>query len=336
MKKLNTVVALLGLGVLADAQGISANVNGRHVSFQDVQPLMMSGHVMVPVRGIFEMMDVQMNWDEGAQTLTANQGPNNIRLTINSAYATVNDKQVYLDAPVRMVRGRTMVPLRFLSESLGATVDWVGVSRTVEINTKHVDPRESTGYKMVTIRDGVVLPFIFDGTISSNQSVTGDKFTARIDTRRADNYQGLPMGTVLQGHVSYISPRRGNIPGVLGISFDIIRFLDRKEVPISSYLVQVDLNAAEDSNKPWVAQSDQSSPNLKYVGYSVERRLWLIVDLDAKGPIAGKLEIQSAMGRRYNEILQKPSLSRDVTIERGTRGGIRLTQDLIFRVPTNQ
>jgi len=56
-----------------------------------------------------------------------------IILQIGNIYATVNDKTVKLDAAPYIKNGRTMVPLRFISEAFGATTDWNPTTRTVLI-----------------------------------------------------------------------------------------------------------------------------------------------------------------------------------------------------------
>ncbi len=138
---MKTLHILFGIGcacasVLSSAQEIRASVNGETVEFKDVQPTMIHGHVMVPVRGIFEKMGITMSWDAANQTVAASHGKTNMTLTLNSRFATINNEQVPLDASVKEIAGRTMVPLRFLSESLGAKVEWVEQTRTVEITTQ--------------------------------------------------------------------------------------------------------------------------------------------------------------------------------------------------------
>lgn len=57
----------------------------------------------------------------------------NIQLTIGSTTATVNEKAVPIDVPPVLISGRTLVPVRFIAESMGAKVDWQGETQTVKI-----------------------------------------------------------------------------------------------------------------------------------------------------------------------------------------------------------
>jgi hypothetical protein len=58
----------------------------------------------------------------------------------------VNGERVPLDVPAQVIAGHTMVPLRFLSEALGANVGWDGRTRTVEIMTAAGNERPSAAF----------------------------------------------------------------------------------------------------------------------------------------------------------------------------------------------
>jgi len=128
---------LLALGarpVIAQG-GIRVVVNGSPVEFDTIGPRQTNGHVLVPLRGVLEKIGAYVDWDSATQTVLANKGDTSIRLPIGSRYATVNGSRVLLDTPATTMAGSTMVPLRFLSESLGATVRWNERTNTVLIFT---------------------------------------------------------------------------------------------------------------------------------------------------------------------------------------------------------
>lgn len=102
----------------------------------DVDAKVVNGSTLVPMRGIFEDLDAQISWDGNTKTVTAISGETTIKLTINSDYAYINGKQVKLTQKAQIIDGRTMVPLRFVSESLGATVNWDGTTNSIFILTK--------------------------------------------------------------------------------------------------------------------------------------------------------------------------------------------------------
>ena len=87
------------------------------------------------MRAIFEALGASVDWNGAAQTVTATNGDTVVRLTIGSATATVNGVSVTIDQPGVVVNGRTLVPLRFVAESFGVSVNWNGATRTVTITS---------------------------------------------------------------------------------------------------------------------------------------------------------------------------------------------------------
>jgi hypothetical protein len=88
----------------------------------DVAPIVESGRVLVPVRAIAETLKIAVLWDAKEQKVTLTGENKNIVLTVGEKIAFVDGKTILLDVPARIVNGRTMVPLRFVGESLGKNV----------------------------------------------------------------------------------------------------------------------------------------------------------------------------------------------------------------------
>jgi hypothetical protein len=118
----------------AAAESITVIVDGAALAL-DVPPVQVAGRVLVPLRGIFERLGAQVIFDPVAQTVTATRGAVTVVLRLGSREARINQRIVLLDIPPLALRGRTMVPLRFVSEALGARVDWDERTRTVLIYT---------------------------------------------------------------------------------------------------------------------------------------------------------------------------------------------------------
>lgn len=88
---------------------------------------------MVPLRAIMEALGATVNWEAETQTVNAQKPGFVFSMSIGEWYAFANGKQINLDVPAMIENGRTLVPVRVISESLGATVNWDGTSRTVTI-----------------------------------------------------------------------------------------------------------------------------------------------------------------------------------------------------------
>jgi len=116
----------------AGAQGVTIIVNGGTVTF-DQPPIERGGRVFVPLRGVFERLGASVVYANG--TINATGNGRNISLRIGSTTATVNGQSVGVDVAPFLVGARTLVPLRFVAQSLGATVDYNSSNRTVTINS---------------------------------------------------------------------------------------------------------------------------------------------------------------------------------------------------------
>lgn len=114
------------------AKQISLSVNQIALN-TDVPPLIFDGRVFVPFRRILETLGASVIWDSESQTAFAIKSPISMALRPGSPDAFINGIPVPMEAPVRIIDGRVLVPLRFVSERLGATVIWNDQSRSVSI-----------------------------------------------------------------------------------------------------------------------------------------------------------------------------------------------------------
>ncbi|MDQ2087005.1 stalk domain-containing protein [Herbivorax sp. ANBcel31] len=112
---------------------INVTVNDSMIEF-DVSPIIVNGRTMVPVRGVFESLDAKVSWFEETKTVLVLKENTRIYLIVDSLNAYVNEELVKLDVPAKIINGRTLVPIRFISETLGAKVSWDENNRTVRID----------------------------------------------------------------------------------------------------------------------------------------------------------------------------------------------------------
>ena len=107
-------------------------LNNKILGF-DVPPIIEDGSTLVPMRFLFEQMGADVEWDSETQTATATIENKAVTFSIDNVNARINNKPAKMDVPARLVNGKTMVPLRFLSENMGYDVDWDADSRTAII-----------------------------------------------------------------------------------------------------------------------------------------------------------------------------------------------------------
>ncbi|MGF7186530.1 hypothetical protein GGQ84_002647 [Desulfitispora alkaliphila] len=111
-------------------------INEETVDF-DVPAQMLNGRTMVPLRGIFELYGAEVDWDSSTNTIKAVKENTTIILQVNNKEGLVNNKKIELDVPAQIVDGRTLVPLRFISESMGLNVKWDGETGTAFIQSNN-------------------------------------------------------------------------------------------------------------------------------------------------------------------------------------------------------
>lgn len=133
------IILMLTLGDKADAAEpgpvISLVIDGRGVS-ADVQPIQRNGRMLVPIRVIAEQTGAQVQYDGAIRQVVVSKQGKRIVIPIDQSAAYVDGKRVTLDVPATIVKKRTLVPIRFVSESLGYQVDWNAASKVAMVWTK--------------------------------------------------------------------------------------------------------------------------------------------------------------------------------------------------------
>lgn len=169
MKKLVSIVLSLAIllscvGVFASSgEKITVTLNGEALAF-DVEPVIENDRVMVPFRAIFEALgcNVTYNVQEGRQFVTAIRGENQLIFQIGAYDMWVNGNAEALDVPPVIKQGRTLVPVRALSEAFGAEVEWVDETKTVAITSKEGQHKIKTVTAQKDLKDenGKILIYI--------------------------------------------------------------------------------------------------------------------------------------------------------------------------------
>lgn len=123
---------LITISVYADAATIL--LDGENLSFP-VEPFITEGTTFVPMRSIFEALGAAVEWNDTTRTVTSKKDGIEINITIGSNTVYKNGKEYFLRTPPVIIDDYTMVPLRFVSESFGCSVEWNGDTQTITITT---------------------------------------------------------------------------------------------------------------------------------------------------------------------------------------------------------
>ena len=162
MKSKQILLSLLLVGTLltavmpvdaaepADNSYTSIYVYGERL-VTDVPAAVINGRVLAPFRPVFESLGAEVTWDYDLNMAVAYRDSREIELMINSQVAWVDKQEVKLDVAPMIISGRTMVPVRFISETLGEPVNWDGKTRTVYIGEKRI-PEDTSWVKEYTLK----------------------------------------------------------------------------------------------------------------------------------------------------------------------------------------
>lgn len=113
---------------------VNVNIDGQNITF-DQPALSIDDRTVVPIRGVFELLGANVEWVSSTNTIIARKGPITIELKEGSKSAKINGVVKMLDVAPQVINNRTLIPLRFVSEALGASVSWDQATSTALITS---------------------------------------------------------------------------------------------------------------------------------------------------------------------------------------------------------
>ncbi|RJQ31962.1 MAG: copper amine oxidase N-terminal domain-containing protein [Peptococcaceae bacterium] len=117
-----------------EEDGIKVFCDGLKIVF-DVPPVIKEGRTLVPVRALTEALGATVDWNAETRVVTIIKGDITVVLTIDDEIAVVNGREVPLDVPAGIENSRTVVPLRFVSETFDLKVQYYAEGGIVTINS---------------------------------------------------------------------------------------------------------------------------------------------------------------------------------------------------------
>lgn len=129
--------------VISEDLSIGVRIDGWMLPL-DVEPIIEEDRTLIPLRGVMEGLGAAVEWDQETSTVSISTENVNIELVIGETNAKVvkttdevpSEETIELDVAAKLVNDRTFVPVRFVSETLGAEVDWDNTLRIVIIETE--------------------------------------------------------------------------------------------------------------------------------------------------------------------------------------------------------
>lgn len=129
------LIFCFNLAAFGETNNVTVYVDNEKVEF-DVNPFIENGRTLVPLRGVFEKLGANVDWNKNILEVVIKDENNEIEMLLGNSKVMVNGEIKDIDVPTKMISSRTFAPLRFISENLGHDVKWDGSTNSVYITKK--------------------------------------------------------------------------------------------------------------------------------------------------------------------------------------------------------
>lgn len=214
MKKIIFLICLLLLlFVNTEAYDVPIDImiNGNYIK-TDAAPYIKNSLTYVPIRFVSEALECEVGWNGGAAIV---KGERKIIIYPGKDYAIVNDEKVKLAGRAELVYGRTFVPLRFVAEALGCTVDWNEKYYCVEIEKENIQVKEECIAKTKYDRESIfwlarIIESESGGESKEGKIAVGNVVLNRVESKDFpntiygvifDNMYGIQFQPVMNGTI---------------------------------------------------------------------------------------------------------------------------------------
>ncbi|MET3846516.1 N-acetylmuramoyl-L-alanine amidase family protein [Paenibacillus sp. OAE614] len=111
----------------------------------DVKVSIINNYMMVPLRVVAENLNFQVDWNQKAHIAKIEQNSKAMFLTVGKKEAKVDDKLVLLDTAPQNINKSVVVPIRFVSEQMGLSVNWDNKNKVIYLTSPQQNPDPSEG-----------------------------------------------------------------------------------------------------------------------------------------------------------------------------------------------
>jgi len=140
-------------------QKVNLYINGKEMKNLTMPPVIFNNFTLVPAREVFEEVGAKVQWEKDTYNVKIDYNGKKVVLKIGDVNATVNDVSMSMSVPAKIINNKTMIPLRFVSSSVGLDVLWDSKTRTASVNeslsniTSVTLPKTSTDGKFIVNLD---------------------------------------------------------------------------------------------------------------------------------------------------------------------------------------
>lgn len=121
--------------VYAEEREITVIINGKTIPFPDKKPQIQDGRTLVPIRGVFEELGYQVDWDKRVQLVTLTSDGMIISVQAGADFLEADGESVPLAVSAQIIEDRMMLPLRAILEVTHAEIVWDESTKTITVTT---------------------------------------------------------------------------------------------------------------------------------------------------------------------------------------------------------
>ena len=188
----------------------------------------------------------------------------------------------------------------------------------------------------VTLPANTIIPVVLEGSLSSNESQTGDTFTAAVNTKGKDAYAGIPDGAKVEGTVKEAQAKEGKDPGLLDLQFDRLLLPNGDRFKINGSLASLDSkDVSTASDGRLVAKKTSKNKRMTYLGYGAGVGLLVgILGGHDTGDLLKDTLIGAGLGYLAGSV--NTSSTHDVALKEGTELGVVLADKVVVASYTRE
>ena len=272
---------------------VSMELDGKAIN-SDVSPVIIKERTLIPARAVFESMGGSVNWNEDARVVEVSLGTSSVKLTIDSKIAFVNGEQVTMEVPAMIINDRTVIPIRFVAESLACNVGWDQDTRTVKINAPAKDDRisvnainvenQSDKYRVVVTGDDII------GTYKSFAYDSPDRFGIDIKSATLSvNNSSITAGNEIFSVIRYSQYEQDTVRLVVDLKQKVAGKVSLSDDKKSIY---IDFDKSQASNNDNLG--DVTADGLNVLDWRVRGKL-IVIDPGHGGKDTGSQAIQNGV-----------------------------------------
>jgi hypothetical protein len=299
-------------------------INGRALN-TSVPPMQVNGRTLVPMRDIFEALGATVQWNPVTRGIIATRGGTNVGLQIGSSAASINNQRLTLDQSPIVMRGSTLVPLRFVSEALGAQVGWNSAQRLVSV---YESGSQVASARSISVPQGAVVPVTMDQTVTSETARVGQTFTATVVSEDLGDSE-FPPGTKIQGVVTQVSARTDDNPGILELDFRNAILPNGDRYPLNAALTSLDNDSVTTTRGRVMAKSSSRDNGDRTKAVAIGGAAGFLIGKLVKRNSVVTAVLGAAGGYLYDRQKNKDRTA-DAVINRGDRIGVRLDRTVSY------